>query len=196
MAKPTELFSRTDAGAESTSRPEDVDAQHSHAERVAELFRKHNTALIGFLCNKLDSTAEAQEVAQEAYVRLLRLEHPEQVSFLRAYLFHIAAHLAIDRKRHHTMTESAPLQDLFEKWLDTPIPDQHALAADRLRVVREALRELPAKTSQAFVLYAIDDLGFDEVAKRMKLTERMVRYHVARALKHCRARVDEAEARK
>jgi RNA polymerase sigma-70 factor (ECF subfamily) len=137
--------------------------------------------------------AEAQEVAQEAYVRLLRLEHPEQVGFLRAYLFRIASNLAVDRLRARSVRADAAEDELFEEWLDTPVPERRALAVDQLRLVREALRELPRKTSAAFVMHAIEGKGFDAIARTMKLTERMVRYHVARAMAHCRARLDAQE---
>lgn len=173
-----------------TAPPPDPSAAQPHASRVAELFQAHNAALIGFLQNKLDSLAEAQDVAQEAYVRLLRLENPEQVSFLRAYLFHIAANLAVDRLRGRKVRVQAPVQDLFEQWLETPSPDRMALSGEHLRAVQAALRELPPKCSQAFVLHVVEDRDFEDIAARMQLSARMVRYHVARAIAHCRARID------
>ena len=165
----------------------------THAAEVAGLFREHNRSLIAFLRSRLDSLAEAQEVAQEAYVRLLRLERPEQVGFLRAYLFRIAQNLVVDRLRKRNVREQLPEENLFEDWLDTPAPERRALAADQLRTVREALRELPRKTAAAFVLHVIEGRDFGAIARSMRLTERMVRYHVARALGHCRARLDAEE---
>lgn len=165
----------------------------THAAQVAGLFREHNRALIAFLSSRLDSAAEAQEVAQEAYVRLLRLENPAQVGFLRAYLFRIASNLAVDRLRQRNVRADAGEEELFEEWLDTPVPERRALAVDQLRLVREALRELPRKTSAAFVMHAIEGREFGAIASTMKLTERMVRYHVARAMAHCRARLDAQE---
>lgn len=163
------------------------------AQQVAALFRTHNAALIGFLQSRLDSAAEAQEVAQEAYERLLRVKNLEKIEYLRSYLFHIAANIAVDRWRSRERRDTATSEALFTEWLSTPSPDQRALAADQLQVVRKALRELPQKTSQAFVLHVIEGLSFEAIAARMKLGERMVRYHVARALAHCRDRVDSAE---
>jgi RNA polymerase sigma-70 factor (ECF subfamily) len=171
----------------------DAISAHAHAAQVAGLFREHNRALIAFLRSRLDSLAEAQEVAQEAYVRLLRLERPEQVGFLRAYLFRIASNLAVDRLRQRTVRSDAPTEDLFEEWLDTPAPERRALAADQLQAVRAALRELPPKTSRAFVMHLIEGREFSAIAKTLQLTERMVRYHVARALAHCRACIDAGE---
>lgn len=171
----------------------------AHAAQVARLFSEHNRTLIAFLSSRLDSVAEAQEVAQEAYVRLLRLERPEQVGFLRAYLFRIASNLAVDRLRQRAARadtdQDEPLADLFEEWLTAPAPERRALAADQLRLVREALRELPRKTSAAFVMHAIEGRGFDAIAQTMQLSERMVRYHVARAMAHCRERLDAEENR-
>jgi DNA-directed RNA polymerase specialized sigma24 family protein len=51
---------------------------------VSELFRKNNRALINFLLTRLRDESEAREVAQEAYVKLLQLEQPEAISFLRS----------------------------------------------------------------------------------------------------------------
>jgi RNA polymerase sigma factor (sigma-70 family) len=165
----------------------------THASEVAGLFREHNRSLIAFLRSRLDSLAEAQEVAQEAYVRLLRLERPEQVGFLRAYLFRIAQNLVVDRLRQRNVREQSPDEELFTDWLDTPAPERRALAADQLRAVREALHELPRKTAAAFVMHVIEGRDFAAIARSMRLTERMVRYHVARALAHCRARIDAGE---
>ena len=178
---------------ESEDGPPRAAGDEAHVARVAGLFREHNRALIAFLSSRLDSIAEAQEVAQEAYVRLLRLEHPEQVGFLRAYLFRIASNLAVDRLRQRNVRADAAEEELFEEWLDTPVPERRVLATDQLRLVREALRELPRKTSAAFVMHAVEGQGFDTIARAMKLTERMVRYHVARAMAHCRARLDAQE---
>jgi RNA polymerase sigma-70 factor (ECF subfamily) len=165
-------------------------ATQAHAAQVAGLFREHNRALIAFLRSRLDSLAEAQEVAQEAYVRLLRLERPDQVGFLRAYLFRIAANLAVDRLRQRSVRSDAPDEAPSADWLEASVPERRALAADQLRAVREALRELPEKTRCAFVMHLLEGREFAAIARRMKLTERMVRYHVARALAHCRARID------
>ena len=82
---------------------------------------------------------------------------------------------------------------LFERTFDEGM----ALVEETARYLdgkgREEARELPRKTSAAFVMHAIEDKGFDAIARKMKLTERMVRYHVARAMAHCRARLDAQE---
>jgi len=178
----------------------DINAAKSpaHAAQVAELFREHNRALIAFLQCRLNSLSDAQELAQEAYVRMLTLEHPERLDSLRAYLFRIAANLAVDRlrmrkvrndKMRNDMVTEPPQEDLHL----APVPERLASTVEQWRHLRNALRELPAKTSQAFVMHVIEGRDFSVIAQAMKLSERMVRYHVTNALAHCRARVNEPE---
>jgi RNA polymerase sigma factor, sigma-70 family len=176
----------------------DVAGSPAHAAQVAELFREHNRALIAFLHCRLGSQSDAQELAQEAYLRMLTLEHPERVGSLRAYLFRIAANLAVDRLRMRKIRGDKMRNDMLieqppEGLHLVPIPERHVSAIEQWRELRRALRELPAKTSQAFVMHVIEGRDFSVVAQAMKLSERMVRYHVANALAHCRARVDEPE---
>ena len=74
----------------------DGPARRQRAELVERLFREHNDALIRFLVARLRSYQDARDVAQESYVRLLSLDEPGAVSYLRAFLFKTAANLATD----------------------------------------------------------------------------------------------------
>jgi RNA polymerase sigma factor (sigma-70 family) len=161
------------------------------ARKVERLFREHNRALVGFLSARLGSEHEAREVAQEAYVRLLRLDHPTASSFLRAHLFHIAANLAIDRLRQRAVRARTSLEDLFQDLLFTPTPESQALASEEMDVMRRALRELPAKSARAFALYMLVGRDVRSIAREMRMPERSVRWHVQRAFEHCRSRLEE-----
>ncbi|HEY0339863.1 MAG TPA: sigma factor, partial [Steroidobacteraceae bacterium] len=75
----------------------------ARAALVDRLFREHNEALIRFLTVRVRSPQEARDVAQEAYVRLLSLDEPGAVSYLRAFLFKTAANIAVDRRRREVV---------------------------------------------------------------------------------------------
>ena len=162
-----------------------------HARQVEQLFREHNKALVGFLTMRLNSEQEAKEVAQEAYVRMLQLDRPDASGFLRALLFKTAANLAIDRLRVRALHGRNPLDELFEDLLYTPTPEHTALAEEEIEMMRRALRELPAKSAQAFTLHMLAGRDIRSVAAEMQMPERTVRYHVLRAFEHCRTRLEE-----
>lgn len=163
------------------------------AELVARLFREHNEALIRFLALRLRSQQEAKEVAQEAYVRLLKLDQPGAVSFLRAFLFKTAANLAVDRIRHEQATRRVKLEMKFlDELSGQPTPEQSANDAQELRLAECLIDELPPKCRRAFLLHKIYGLDLPDIARQMGVGERMVRTYVVRAVLYCRAGLDAA----
>ena len=165
-----------------------VQADEAQIALVRKLFEDHNRALVTFLAARLHSHSEARDVAQEAYVRMLQLHKAGEVGFLRAYLFRIASNLAVDRIRKRSVREEGPPQALFEELLAQPDPERTLLASQELDILKSALRELPEKCRQAFVLYMFDDRSIPEIASRMGVTQRMIRHHIADALAWCRFR--------
>src|SRR5258708_17645278 len=157
---------------------------------VSELFRKNNRALINFLLTRLPDESDAREVAQEAYVKLLQLEQPEAISFLRSYLFRIAANLAIDRIRTRGRREKLERLDLFEEWSSECTVERAVLAEQQVALIRAALDELKPKYRRALLLHRLRDCSIAEIAAEMQVTPRMVRTYVARAILYCRLRLD------
>lgn len=159
-------------------------------EAVTRLFAEHNGALIRFLRLRLQSDQDAREVAQEAYVRLLQLDKPGAVSFLRAYLFRIAANLAADRQRRAHVRSIAHVDPLFEVDSDERDPERTTLAREQLAIIEAALRELPEKVRTAFLLHRMDGLSLAQVGSRMAVSERTAYNYVIKAMVHCRLRLD------
>lgn len=177
--------------AESSSSVPRVQDETSRAESVERLFREHNDALIRFLLPRLRSRSAAREVAQEAYVRLLSLEQPGAVSYLRAFLFKTAANLAVDRLRRGAVHTQAAALPLFHEFADDRTPERRVAGAQQIDRLGQIIRELPRKCGRAFVLNRLHDMSFAAVAAEMNLSERMVRTYVVRALLYCRSRLDE-----
>ena len=174
--------------------PADPPARSAQTELIERLFREHNEALIRFLLPRLRSRQAALEVAQEAYVRLLRLDQPGAVSYLRSFLFKTAANLAVDwvRRDHvHTRALDTPL---FREFTDDRTPERAAVGAQEVKRLGELLMTLPPKCRQAFILNRFHGMEFSAVAAEMKLSERMVRTYVVRALLHCRANLEPGDS--
>jgi RNA polymerase sigma factor (sigma-70 family) len=164
--------------------------ERPQTQLVEHLFREHNAALIRFLHARLRSYQEACEVAQEAYVRVLSLDKPGAVNYLRAFLFKTAANIAIDRRRRHEMHDRATELPFFHESEDRLTPERRLAGKQTLRRLEQLIATLPPKCQQAFVLNQIHGLDFAAVARQMRLSESMVRKYVMRAMLHCRTRLD------
>jgi RNA polymerase sigma factor (sigma-70 family) len=167
----------------------------AHPEAVARLFRENNDALVRFLRIRLRSEQEARDIAQEAYVRMLQLDRPGTVSFLKAYLFKTASNLATDRMRRIAVRSTLDVDPFLGMRPSTPPPDSATAARQEVELIRRFLDEVDEKPRQAFLLHKFADLSLEEVAARMGVTERMVRNYVVQALTHCRERLDQLQGR-
>jgi len=177
-----------------TDEPKDPDrpVDAGRADAVSRLFVEHNSTLTRFLRLRLHSDQDAKEVAQEAYVRLLQLDEPGAVSFLRAYLFRIASNLATDRLRSAAVRQSSHADPIFEL-AETELPPDRAVAArQQLGLVEEALAQLPDHVRTAFLLHRLDGMATRDIGVRLGVTERSALNYVVKAMVHCRAALDRA----
>jgi len=72
-------------------------------EVLETLISSQGNALVRFLSRKLGSIDDAQEIAQDAFMRLYRLEHADDLDNARAYLFQVASNMAIDQLRRRKL---------------------------------------------------------------------------------------------
>jgi RNA polymerase sigma factor (sigma-70 family) len=176
--------------------PADSATAEERASQVAGIFRQHNRTLIGFLVSRVHNEQEAMEIAQEAYVKVLQLEAKHgAVSYLRSYLFRTAENLAVDRMRQRRSRIRLDKLDSLDSLFNEPLAERAAMAEQELALLRCAVAELPDRCREAFRLHKLEDRPFEEVAKLMGVSERMVRKFIGRALVYVRLRREGYSAR-
>ena len=190
------LRSSAETLSSNESRTSDDGAERARNSTLSRLFVAHNQELLSFLKMRL-SEAEAREVAQESYARLLRLDQPETSSFLRAYLFKTAANLSIDRLRHRTTLRlKQPQLGFLHELASEPTPEELTAREQEARLAATCLQELPEPCRRAFLLYRVYEYSLNEVAREIGVSERMIRYYVVQAMTHCRMRLQTTRGEK
>jgi RNA polymerase sigma factor (sigma-70 family) len=162
---------------------------------INQLVKLHGPALERFLTRKLDNPADAAEVAQDAYLRIYRLQHPEQLDNARAFLFQVAANLAVDQLRRrslHFRFLKGERQELGgEESADYPAsaasPEKILRARQKLQRIYRAVETLPVKCRQAFLLHRNSGMSYSEIAHEMGVSVSSVEKYILQALKKCRA---------
>lgn len=156
-------------------------------EEIRTLFQRHNDELVRYLVGRLKSRDEAVEVAQEAYIRLLRLDDTSTIGFLRAFLFRTATNIAIDRQRRRGRAMAYAEHEKADP--DTQVfeftPERQVASQQSLNRVIECIECLPPKCRHAFLEFKFRQRSYDDIAGEMGITASMVRKYVLRALVHC-----------
>jgi RNA polymerase sigma factor (sigma-70 family) len=150
---------------------------------------QYHTELHRFLLRRLRSAQNAQDLAQEAYLRLLRVEHAELVRKPRAYLYRIAVNLVSEfrlRERREPITfDSQALDEVAETASDTPPDEQGDRLADAQQI-DTILGQLPPLYRAILVLRKRDGLSYEEIAQQLEISVHTVKKYLARAVAMCR----------
>ncbi len=143
-------------------------------DALRELVLRHRNRLVRVAANILRDIAEAEDVAQEAFLKAFKELHKlRDDRAFPSFLYKICVHLCMDRLR---LKRAEPMA------IDPPGPNV-SIAVETKVLVERLLRKLPPELSATLVLREIEQLSYEEVAEVMKVPVGTVRsrLHKARA---------------
>lgn len=154
---------------------------------IADLFEQQGTPLVKYLTARFKNVDEAKEIAQEAWLRVFRLEHPEELENAKAFLFQTASNLSIDRMRRTS------LERQYDVAGDEPVQSVEAtvVAQETLQTIEASLFELPSKCRQAFVMHRQKNMSYPVIAQQLGVSTSMVEKYIIQALKHFRNKLEQ-----
>jgi RNA polymerase sigma factor (sigma-70 family) len=159
---------------------------------IAALYQRHRRSLLWYLTRLIPNRADAEEIAQEAFVRLLGALHLEtDPSRARNYLFATATNLARDNyRRRSARAESAHVAlDDVQLETDEPLPERSIDAERGCRVVDSALRSLQPRPRQALLMYVHEELTYERIALKLGVSKKTIERDIALGLAVCRSRL-------
>lgn len=142
----------------------------------------YRDALVRSLKRRLRDQSTAEDIAQEAFVRLLAT--PRNVEHPQAYLFRIASNVAYEvgvRERRDVV--------IFNSRLTADVVDFTDVgdAIDRERLLEGLLSVLPPLYASMLVMKKHGGLSMEEIARDLGVSVHTVKKYLTRAVAHCRA---------
>lgn len=151
-------------------------------------FEQHRAYLVSLAYRMLGSVAEAEDVVQDAWLRLQGQEG-RSVDSPRAYLTTVVSRLALDRlksARHQREIYVGPW--LPEPLVEPEVPDDpDDLARDVSYALMLALERLSPLERAAFLLHDVFDMQFADIAASLGRSEAGCRQLASRARQNLRA---------
>jgi RNA polymerase sigma-70 factor (ECF subfamily) len=147
------------------------DSSQGPSAQVTEAWRSHRPYLVNLAYQMLGDVGEAEDVAQEAFLRLARTA-PDEVQDVRGWLTVVAGRLCLDQVRSARARREQP-GDTPSLEAGVPLNQSpHLDPADRVTLddeVRDALLEVLRRLSPgervAFVLHDVFQVPFDTIAE-------------------------------
>ena len=153
-----------------------------------ELVKLHQNAVIGTVAKMLGNASEAEDIAQQVFLRLWKSAPRYEVrAKFTTFLFTIARNLVFNETRRKQRKKEHSLEEQEENSF-TELADQHSPAADdeilklELRVeVDKAIQALPEKQRMAVILRRYENMPYEQIAEVLELSVPAVKSQLFRA---------------
>lgn len=157
-----------------------------------EFAARFSAPLLSYFLRRVRDRAHAEDLVQEALLRVIRASEYEVIEHPESYVFKVAANLLKDSRRHAvrhpTVTGAAVEEDErgeVEGWLvDERSPERVLDGETSLAQVLQALSELSELTRNVFVLFRLEHMKQKDIAALYGIAQSTVEKHVMRAVLH------------
>lgn len=155
-------------------------ARSGEMTAFAEIVNRHKDALVGYLYRMVGNRERAEDVAQEAFLRLYqRSKHYQERGQLKAYLFRIATNLVRSEERKATRWDRVR-QYLRPSEGGSAPQERRLLEGELQRVLLQAITDLPIRYRAPLVLREIDGWRYRAISEALGCSEGTVKSRIHR----------------
>ena len=149
--------------------------------------------ILGYASRMLGDRAEAEDVAQEAMLRLWQVapDWRQGEAQVATWLYRVTTNLCTDRLRLRQRRKATPLDDAPDVADAAPMPEAVMIDADRMEALNSALCALPDRQREAVVLRHIEGFSNPEIAAVMDIGIEAVESLIARGKRGLSASLSE-----
>ncbi|QQP95438.1 RNA polymerase sigma factor [Lysobacter enzymogenes] len=146
---------------------------------------RYRLPLRGFFSKRVKDAAEVEDLTQEVFLHLIRRARGGPIEHVEQYVFQVAANTLRDwGRRRRARNQDA--HESFDAEVHDPAtdisPERVLLGKEQVELVAAALRGLPERTRDVFVLRVMEKKKYAEIAAMMAISVRSAEKHMAKAL--------------
>jgi RNA polymerase sigma-70 factor (ECF subfamily) len=160
-------------------------AEQSASRLASGAFRAHARDLQRFLLRRVGDRHDADDLSQEVFARLLRIENVEIIRNPLAYLLGIASHVVREfrqRRRHQgVIFDSDMAESLAENLEASPRGAGNAEQVELQDWLASALKQLPPTHQAVLLLVKRDGLSYEEAAGATGLSVHTIEKYLVEA---------------
>jgi len=151
-------------------------------DRIGQIYRTCFPVIEAKCRRMFHSSAEAQDVAQEVFARLLESELAARLDVVTAetllgWIYRVSGRVAIDYVRTRKRRAELLTESLLESEPGSATAEG---SVDARRVMAALAQEVPAAELEAAILCRVDRLTHEQSAAVLKTSERTIRRHLSR----------------
>jgi len=165
----------------------DVSPPADQSRWFAEEVHPHELHLKAYLRGSFPAVRDVEDVVQESYLRIWKTRATQPIRSARAFLFTIARRLALDaiRRNRTSLIDSVGDMSQLHVLHDRPDTAEAVDMQEKIRLLADAVENLPSRCRDVVVLRKIKGIPQKEVAAMLGLSDKTVESQFTRGMKRC-----------
>jgi RNA polymerase sigma factor (sigma-70 family) len=158
---------------------------------VAALYQRYRPALLRFFERRGFAISDAEDLTQEVFIKISRLDSSAELWEPQGFLFRVAGNVLKDQVRRNQVRhvqDHVALDDEAERLEDPGDTEAAYERHETLTRLMQLMHGLTPKCRAVLLLNKYEGLSYAEIAQRFGISVSAVEKHMIHALKHLRAR--------
>ncbi len=167
-------------------------------ERLRELFAREYKPLVSYIRGLGVTRAEAEDIAAQAFARILQLKDLSPISELGSFLYKIAENLTFNTHKHLAMQRRRAPVYAAEQSEYSPSPEPELMGQQRVDLLHHTLAQLPPRCQEFMRLRFGQQLTYPQIVEQLRsrgfeINEKTVRRDIIKGVEECRKAILAAE---
>ncbi len=145
-----------------------------------QVFDAHFDGLRNFLYYKLGDTQAAEDIAQEAFIKLWEKRKTVRMATVKTFLFTIGSNLAINQMKHRQVRFNFANRQVSMVEKETP---EYLMEQQEFKErLEEVIAMMPDGSREVFLMNRLEDKKYAEIAELLEISVKAVEKRMSKAL--------------
>ncbi len=145
---------------------------------IADAYDRYHAEVLRYISYKLECAEDAQDLAQDVFLKLLEYDTELMPATMRYLVFTIARNLVNDYLRHRYIKHEVDRYIMDYTPQSDTVTENSVLANELAELEQRRIATMPHRRSNIYVMRRFEGLSAKEIAARLDLSTRTVENHL------------------
>lgn len=145
---------------------------------ITEYYEEYRQSVFFYICRRIENRSDAEDLIQDAFLRLLEYRMMIRRDTLKYFLFTIVRNLLNDYLRRYYKRQEID-RYLYDTLPVTTVEPESRMVADEIRKLESRrVSALPEQRRKVYIMSRFQDKSADDIAEELNLSKRTVENHL------------------